>query len=232
MTHQETLRMARFRDILNGKRARKTIEFPLDGFDPLRRATGLPPGEPGPEAPDHVLVDLVVLLGYETADVLEKARSFAKTRGIESPKEGDSLFDLGVMVHTLLRVCVDHESPEAEVRPFFASEAEVLGSPRDRIAYVFAQHEIWQDQCSPQVGRVSPDALYAIVQEAAASPDPARPFAYLRPGLAAICFRSMALQLVSSPTPKSQPGSSSEAKPTHKPMPEIRRGAGSRRKRA
>src|SRR5262245_55279121 len=106
--------MATFSQIAKGTRARKAIAFPvanmrcelLADLPELAERRGKDraaweaarAGQAAPVAPDgDVLVDLRVLTGVEEATVLQKAREFAISRGLEHPKDGDPLYELGKM---------------------------------------------------------------------------------------------------------------------------------------
>lgn len=219
----------RFEQIQKGTRARRRLRFPGQNqrcalLDPLpeleaQRAKdlgALQPADAPPESVavdhDHVSVDVRVLNGDEEATALRRARDWAIAQGIEKPAAGEPLYDLAVMVETLALACVDVDSPESEPVPFFESAEQIRKYlDRERIAFLFSHYEVWQDECSPQVSKLGMDRFYDVVLQAANSADPSDPFVRLRPGTAAICFRTMASLLVRSQALKSSPGSSSEA---------------------
>jgi hypothetical protein len=185
--------MATFGQIAKGKRARRALEFPLLG--------GTTDGEP-----PLLKVDVVVLTALEEAAVLAKARAFAKERGVDEPKDGNPIYDLGQWIHTLAVACVDSESPEDAPRPFFEGGAEqILASEllgRDVIAYLYEHQQSWQDEVSPRARKIGAAELVAHVVEVAASEDPS-PFLRLVPALRWSLHRSMAVALLTSPTLKS-----------------------------
>jgi hypothetical protein len=187
--------MATFGQIAKGKRARKRITFPLLAGTSADGA-----------ADARVEVDLVVLTGIEEADVLAKARTFAKERGVDDPRDGQPIYDLAQWVHTLAIACVDPDSPEDAPRPFFeGGAAQILGSEllgRDVISYLYEHQQAWQDQVSPRARTIGPAELVAHVVEIAASEDPT-PFLRLAPVLRWSLHRSMAVALLSSPMLKS-----------------------------
>jgi hypothetical protein len=208
--------MGRFNDILKGKRARQTVSFPalLDHGSFLvprgdqggqagtkTEADAAPVPERAPSvAPDPpVLVDLIVLTGDETTRVLAQARADAIGNGVSDPKDGEPLYDLAVMVHTLLLSVVDHDSAPGEERPFFDS-AEQIRKHLDgqRIGYLYALQEVWQDECAPQRIDLSEQEMLEWVLELAESEDPQVPFGRLRPASRWIYMRSLARLLVSS----------------------------------
>ncbi len=209
--------MPRFSDIAKGTRAVKVIDFPSDNTrcelladlpelaaqraqDAARAAAQ--PEQATPEAPPKI--GLRVLTGIETAECLHKARDFAIERGIADPKAGDPIYDLGLMVHTLAIGCVDVDSAEAaRVRFFDGGAQQILDHlDQDRIAYLYARHEIWQDECSPQAMKLSVRDAYAHIVKVTVSDD-GGPFGQMRPALAWTLFRFMGARLLSSPELKS-----------------------------
>jgi hypothetical protein len=146
------------------------------------------------------------LTGLEEAAVLAKARGFAKERGVDDPRDGNPIYDLGQWVHTLAVACIDPESPEEAPRPFFEGGAdqilasELLG--RDVIAYLYEHQQSWQDEVSPRARTIGAAELVAHVVEVASTEDPT-PFLRLVPALRWSLHRSMALALLTSPTLKS-----------------------------
>ena len=223
--------MARFGDILKGKRARRTVEFPLVNtrcslLPPLaeleaQRAAdqaGKPSAddatEPGSIAPEAaaelMLVDLVVLTGAEEAKSLESARAFAAARGVADPRPDEPIYDLGIMVHTLLIGCVDNASPVDAPRPFFDSADQILQNmDRDRITYLYALHEHWQDECSPQTRNLSDDAFFGWLVALAGSESPSDPLERLAPGTRWSYTRTLARLWLSLHQGKSPDGSTS-----------------------
>ncbi len=190
--------MPRFADVVKGKRARKTIALSLPNAS-----------EP---AAEEISLDVRVLTGDEEALVLESARAWATSKGVADPKPGDPLYDLGLMVYTVLAACVDTDSPVENPRSFFVSVEEILGSlDRDRITYLYEQHELWQDACSPYSTREPHEtAVWAYAIEVAESESPLdRPFANTRPAMRWSFERSMARLLLSSLKLRSLSGSSS-----------------------
>jgi hypothetical protein len=208
--------MSRFSDILKGKRARQTVVFPalLDHGSFLvprgdqggqvggkTEAAAAPVLESAPSvAPaPPTLVDLIVLTGEEEAHVLEKARAFAVGKGVPEPKQGEPLFDLGVMVYTLLLAVIDNDSPAGAERPFFDSAEQILQHlDRERVAYLHALQELWQDECAPLRKDLSEQEMLDWVLQLAESEDPQVPFGKLRPGSLWIYMRSLARLLVRS----------------------------------
>ena len=225
--------MAKFQDIQKGTRARKPVVFPIES-GPLLDTESPLGAESDHEAPDTVTVDLRVLHGEEEAECLRRAHTSAVKAGVAEPKSGDPLYDFELMIQTLAIACIDHESSNNDPQPFFSSADEIRKHlDRERIAYLFGQYEVWQDECSPQAAKISGDKLYEIILTAAKSEDPADPFVQLRPGTAAICFRTMAGLLLRLPELRSALGPSSTKSSTtasksppsseqsRKPQPEL-----------
>lgn len=199
--------MSRFEQILRGQKARKTIEFPA----PL----GATPDQ------GEVLVDLVVLNGHEEAEAIAAARAYAKKNGVEEPREGDPHFDLGLMVHTLVRACVEHAEPgfssfeyffamEPGSKDFAAMAALVLdGMDRERITYVYQLHQVWQEECSPWGKGDTEDQIVAKLQSLRGVGDPSLPFKLWRPATVGSLLLSLVNRLSHLLPDRSEPGSSS-----------------------
>lgn len=169
--------MSRFENILKGNKARKTVEFPA------------PIDAENPES--KLLVDLVILAGDEEAEALAAAREYAKGKGSEDPKGGDPHYDLGLMVHTLARACLDPDVPGSFVFFFgaggadkdFKAMAEVILArlDRERIAYLHGLQQVWQTELAPW-GRAAGEAeIFAKLEQLEGVTDPARPFVMFRP---------------------------------------------------
>lgn len=113
---------------------------------------------------------LRILVGADDAVVLQKAREFAKARGVDNPSEQDPLYQLGFWCNTLLIACVDADSPEGNRRPFFDSVDQMLRHlDRDRISYLFEQWRLWQEQNAARPASMSPEefigAVFTIAQK-------------------------------------------------------------------
>jgi hypothetical protein len=194
------MRLADLTDILKGKKARRTIPFP----GVVR--TELPQGETAPT----VVLDVVVLDGHQEAAALAGARAFAKGKGVDAPKEGEPEYELGLMVHTLLLACLDHESPPGAPAPFFASADQILQHlDRERISYLYTLQQVWQDELSPARKSLDEGEVLGFVLRAADAEDPLRFFEELQPAMLARLLHSTAKQLVTLLRIRSQLGSSS-----------------------
>lgn len=224
----------KFSQIAKGTRAVRQVELPLVNM-PCPMVPDLPelaeqrardlaawqaaraaqPGQAPPVAPDAtVMVGLRVLRGDEQLDVLEKARALAVQRHAE-PKDGDPIYDLGRALYTLELACVDPDAtdPDAPEARFFDSADQILKSEhigRDGIAYLYECQELWQDECSPQALKLSPERFEQLVDEVAGSAT-LDPLVRLRPGTRAIFTRTLAALLRSLQQDKSRSSSDSGA---------------------
>lgn len=224
--------MAQFSDIMKGKRARRTVAFPLPntrisltsplaGLEALRSAheAGKPqavaatePGRSVSAAPaEPMLVDLVVLLGTEEAEALAGARAYAVARGVADPQPNSPLFDLALMAHTLLHGCVDHDSREDAPTPFFKSAEQILGGmTRDQITWLHTQHEVWVNELAPDLKNGDEDAFFAWVKATAESESPSDFFGRSGPALLWNFTVTLARLLLTLQPDRSPVGSTSE----------------------
>jgi hypothetical protein len=116
------------------------------------------------------------------------------------------------MVHTLLLGCVDHDSPSNAPLPFFDSAEQILANlNRDQVTHLFAQHEHWQDECSPRAKDLTEDQFYAWLVGVAESESPSDFFDLLRPATLWRCTRTTVKLLAISRADKSPPGATSES---------------------
>ena len=206
--------MARFSDIQKGKRARRIVAFPMPNTrcplllpvpelmaqraaDAAERATNS--GGTAPVAPDDekpALVALVVLTGNEDDEVLAQARAHAIGRDVVDPKPGDPIFDLAVMVHTLLLGCIDPDSPTDKPAPFFDSAEQIRANlSRDQIVHLYAHHEHWQDENSPRAKKFeSENQMLGWIVGIAESENPEDFFERIGPALLWRSVRTLAKQ--------------------------------------
>lgn len=179
----------KFSSLLLGTRATKRVELPIgDARHPLL---------------------VRPLTGSEIADVLQRARDFAKARGSTEPKEGDRLYDLGYMVATLVIACADVDNPAA---PFFdQGEAQILAAlDTDRITLLYEEQQAFQDECAPRPKEMSANQYMQLVLECAAKEaDAESPFEKLAPGLRRNFVHTLARQHVILLRDRLQPGSPS-----------------------
>jgi hypothetical protein len=173
--------MARFAQVAKGGLARQRVEVAL--IDGTTWA-----------------VDVVPLIGEHEADVLVGARAFAKARGVEEPKAGVELYELGLWVHTLLVACLDPDEPTKAVRAFDSVEQmldRTTGLDRDRIAFLFEAQQRHQDACSfRKRGLSMAEYIQAVVEHAVAEEDPAAlPFEQWQPATRRSFVRFLAHQV-------------------------------------
>jgi hypothetical protein len=183
----------KFSELQAGKKAEKSVVFPHPFI-----------------SEETVEVLVIPLTGHEEAEALTFAQRFATERQAKA-SPGEPIFDLGLMVATLLRGTLDPATHER----FFGSESEALRLPREGIMYLFEHQQTWQDSLSPSVKNLGHGEIVAKIVELSEAEDPAG-FIRLSPGLRWICTRTMARLLVSSLTDKSLLGSGFEpdTKPT------------------
>lgn len=235
--------MSRFSDLAAGTRAIHRVPLPLVNV-PCPLLPDLPElaaqREKDAEAaasqgasvvPATVEVGLRVLTGEEFLLIETLSRKMAESQGCKSFDETDSIFNMAKSLYTIAVACVDPDSDPREPVPFFGSKGEtpkvsaesgvkaILESPhigRDGIIFLAEQHEHWQDLCNPSALKVSPERMWGLVGEVAASND-ARPFLLLRQGMRWSFARFMAVLLVSYSMDKSPFGSDSPESSSEQP---------------
>ncbi len=168
--------MSRFENIQKGKKARKKTEFPAL----LDRVAG--------ESP--IFLDLVVLTGTEAAGALSAATAYARSCGVSDPKKDDPHYDLGLMVHTLARACVDHDVPGSfsfffcppdDPENFDKAATTILQNlDTERIHFLYQQQQIWQEECSPWGGAADEQTILGYLFKLREVSDPALPFRHMR----------------------------------------------------
>lgn len=189
--------MGKFALIAKGTRATKVAVVPLRG-------------EP---EPTEIRCLVRPLNGTEEAGAMEAAIAFAKSRGADDPQPGDQLYEFGLWVHTVVVGCHDESDPAV---PYFDSAEQVLEHlDRDRIALLFELQQTWQDECSPRLSHLSPEAFKQSILEIALQGDDAElPFVKWRPVLRESWVRTTARLLASSDALKWPSGSDSEKSST------------------
>ncbi|WP_394847402.1 hypothetical protein LZC95_08045 [Pendulispora brunnea] len=135
---------------------------------------------------------VVPLTAAQDAEVLTFALEYARARGAE-PKEGEPLFDLACMVKTIELSVRDVDSPREAREPFFdgGTDQVLQFLSRETIVFVYERQQIWQDECSPSVRRVSAADLVDHITRIAEAEDDL-PFVVLSPAMRWICTRIMA----------------------------------------
>lgn len=161
------------------------------------------------------------LNGMESGDALERAAAYAKGKGVANPAVGDRLYDLGLMVHTIAIGCV---CADDATLPFFDGGAEQILAhlDADRIAYLYEQHQAWQDECGVRANGITGGDFILKVMEVANARADEDPLAPLRPSTRRAFERTLAnlyvtsLQGKSSSTPDSSSSTKSDA-----PSPDV-----------
>jgi hypothetical protein len=149
--------MARFSDIKKGTLARRRVDLPLTGGG-------------------MVQVDVVPVMPETEAEILRDAIAFARSYGVENPKDGDPHYALGIQVHTIARACIDPDSPEHAPAPFFdGGVAQITdrttGLIRQQIALLYEAQVAWQEELSPGPRGRDPAAYVAVLLQAREAPD-------------------------------------------------------------
>ncbi len=183
--------MAKFSDIAKGRRARTAITVEFGG------------------AP--VVLDVRVLGADEDIAIEAEALLLAR-KEVESADEASAVTAKYRAALVCLHACVDHESPEDSPARFFDSVDQILKSEvvtSDHIAILVAEQERFQDECSPLKRKLTTaEYISAVARTAQGEKDP---FCRFAPGLQWSFARSMASQLLDSPTFKSPPSSGTSA---------------------
>lgn len=121
------------------------------------------------------------LMAEQEGEILAAARIFAKTNGVENPRQDDPIYLLGLMVATVQIGVVD---PDAPSEPFFDGGAPQIrrNLDRERIALLWARQGDFQDRMSGVAEPMGPDmVLQWALRIQAADPRDKTLFADLRP---------------------------------------------------
>lgn len=156
--------------------------------------------------------DVRAFNGVDDAAVLESARAFAIEHGVESPKDGDPLYEQGKWVHTILRACVDPDSPAGASAAYFDGGAkDILDNfDRDRMAYLVERQAKLQDSISLGPKTMSPaECIAAAIQMAGSQEADELPFERWRWSMQRAYLRFTADLLLISLGTKSPPTSPS-----------------------
>ncbi len=211
--------MATWQQVRKGKLARRRALLPL-GAQPLPLPTVGPDGKlSAPNVGDDTApLDLRILTSGELGEVLARAQADARAKDAE-PREGDPIYDLARMEHTLLLCCIDPDSPDEAPRLFFASIEEIRKSPdlgQDKLAYLYELQQRFQAECSPKHDKLGLEDILAgmLVLGGEDEESAARFFVSLGPDFQWSFTRSMACQWRISLTGKSPSGSPTAASST------------------
>lgn len=195
--------------VLKGYLQQEIVQLPLAGGHLADHESGQA-GE-APAVPP-VEVGLLPLTPGQEADIAERARAYAKSRGIEDPKPDDELYEYGKHLHRCLLGVVDPESDPESPEPFFDGGLEQIENMaelgRDGVLTLSEMHEKFQDDVSGQIKKLDAmtdgelDEFLAV----AGGPHGEAHFFSLRPGLRASSWRFMAVLLRAYRQPKSPSG--------------------------
>lgn len=159
----------------------------------------------------------------EEIDTAAAAIAMATAKKSE-PKPGNAIYDAALMAATLHVCCIDPDSsPEARTSVFDGGVDQVLKElDGDTTALLYEQQQIWQEECSPTLHKVSLGELFNITKKLAE--DEHDPLAFLRlsPRMRVTLARFMAALLRTSQVLNTEPGSSSASTRAsdEKPQPE------------
>lgn len=157
---------------------------------------------------ETIKVGVRPLPGWDDTAIFEKARAFAKVRGVDKPADDDPIYVMGIWAHTLLVACVTFDG-EDKGEPFFADVDEILkGLDRDRISYLYEQQQRAQEDHGMRADRMTEEQFLAAVHECVRkeADDPAFPFWKWGPTLRATFTRRLAVLLWNSLPDKSLSG--------------------------
>ena len=223
----------KLRDLMRGTRAIHVVDLPLVNvpnagaeqspeLEAARKRDAELLGTTIEALPKFAKIGLRCLRIRESAETFEGGREYAKGRGSENPTEDDPIYNLGVKLHTLARVCVDPDSDPSKPVPFFGTaqsfddDAAVLSAVEDlqthpaltvdALDYLIQQWEWWSDRVNPQIKNLNDHEMFSLIGSLVGDPDR---FLSWRPGVQRSLVHFMALQLWSFLSPKSPPGGGS-----------------------
>jgi hypothetical protein len=170
-------------ELLRGNPQVKRVPLPIAGTIPALRLHGKTPEQKEadleawraehPGQPDPVPqpeVGLLALEPLQSGVILERAREFAKARGLEDPKPDDELYEYGKAIWTCLLGVVDPDSDPAKPEPFFDKGIEQLLSLRelgvDGIQVLAKEHDAFQMEVSGQLNELTEDEYRVMLEEA------------------------------------------------------------------
>lgn len=150
--------MVQYKDVRDGYKARRKVNFPGSIL--------------GGAAEVEYVLDLALLDGDQDGEAMRGARNFARSKGVDAPKDGEPEYDLGYMAHTLLYGCVDHDSPREVPAPFFSSVEQILRHlDRERIVWLYGLHQAFAKELSPATKPADFDEVLSVVAEVAGMGD-------------------------------------------------------------
>jgi hypothetical protein len=187
--------MPKFSSILQGAKARRRGEvLALDGQSKIE-------------------VDFRILTVRDDAEIERAAVAYARSKGVEVPTPGNSQYERGLALYTVLFACLDYEVTDREER-YFASIEEIDGAIDDsRLVTLYFQQRAFQKETSPNPGQADPITYLRLVYESFLATeegkDPALPFVGLPYGMLVNFAVQSAHQLSRLLQPKSPSGSES-----------------------
>jgi hypothetical protein len=187
--------MGKYSSIVQGPRARKTIDLPRPGAV-VNMETGAWRGP-------TIKLDVRPLRGDEHDQVLADAKKYAEKLGSTDPTEGEELFERGRLLHTLAIACVDTDSPAEAPQAFFDGGVEQILTADELtpevLAYLYEHQQLWQDEVSPLVKSMTPaEFATAVVRTASGENGDMSFFVSARPGMRWSFTLSMAKLLAAS----------------------------------
>lgn len=193
MNFKEQLKL---KNVADGTRAIKKVVLPAVN-SPGRQQVDQPElaaqrardGNPGRT---EFVIGLRVTTPGEQELIAVRANEYAAERKIDPAfrNERNPVYSLGYSLNLLAVTCVDPDGDPKNPRSFWGDTIdEAIDTirhcehmSRDSLLYLAEQQDSWQDAVSPQAKTLSPDQLFALMEEVATSPD-ASPFLDLRPGM-------------------------------------------------
>jgi hypothetical protein len=152
-------------------------------------------------------VDLIPLDTDTYSDCIQGAEDYARSKGVKDPKPKEPQYEIGLMMHVILRACIDFDVKDRE-EPFFASIDEIKHVDPDRLGVLFHQQRNWQSKCAPLRGELSAgDYMQSLIAIAHSGEDEDIPFDSWPYAMRRYWLRLTAGILLDSPTPSSEYGS-------------------------
>jgi hypothetical protein len=187
--------MGKYSSIVQGPRARKTIDLPRPG--------AVVDMETGAWRGPTIKLDVRPLRGDEHDQVLADAKKYAEKLGATDPIEGEELFERGRLLHTLAIACVDTDSTVDAPQAFFDGGVEQILTADELtpevLAYLYEHQQLWQDEVSPLVKSMTPaEFATAVVRTASGENGDMSFFVSARPGMRWSFTLSMAKLLAAS----------------------------------
>lgn len=149
-----------------------------------------------PEPPPSVEVGLRALSPGDEAEVFALAHAYAKSKGVEHPKEGDELYEYGKALHRCLLGVVDVDSDPRHPERFFDGGIEQIEGMHelgaDGVLTLAEMHAAYQDEVSGHIKQLESEDGFRRVVEELAGPHGAPFYWALKPGSRVSSTLSMA----------------------------------------